>query len=86
MAMSSRLAQSLRIALMRQSAIDQGHHGVDVFPEIGQSDSSIRPNFCIVAGYFQGSPGEIGTLQTVCGRAQTRPTRAAPKGPLRRVG
>src|SRR5712664_3946155 len=49
----------------RQCTIDQVHHGADVLAEISQRLCGIRQYARIVAGHFQGSPREIGALQTV---------------------
>src|SRR6266853_94700 len=48
-----------------QSAVDQRHHGADVLAERGQRISGIRQDARIVAGHFQGSPGEICALPSV---------------------
>ena len=53
------------VRVERQGAIDQRHHGADVLAEIGQREGGIRQDARIVAGHFQGSPCEIGALQTV---------------------
>jgi hypothetical protein len=48
--------------------LDQRNHGADVLAEIGEREGGIRQNARVVTGHFQGSPGEIGTLETVCVR------------------
>ena len=52
----------------RQCAIDQRHHRADILTEIGQRQGGIRQDARVVAGHFQGSPGEIGALQAVSRR------------------
>jgi hypothetical protein len=64
--MSGWPAQFLSRALIcHQGAVDQRHHRADVLPEIGQRLGGICQDARVVAGHFQGSPGEIGALQTV---------------------
>jgi hypothetical protein len=46
----------------RQRTINQRHHGADVLAEIRQHDGGIHQDAGILAGHFQGSPGEIGAL------------------------
>jgi len=53
------------VRVERQGTVNQRHHGVDIFAEIGQREGDIRQNVRVVAGHFQGSPGEIGALPTV---------------------
>src|SRR5580704_13487040 len=49
----------------RQRAVDQRQHRTDVLPKIAQRVGGIRQDDRVVAGYFEGSPCEIGTFQTV---------------------
>ena len=53
------------VRVERQGTVDQRHHGADVLAEIGQREGGIRQDARVVAGHFQGSPGEIDALQTV---------------------
>src|SRR6516162_10578663 len=53
------------IRIERQGAVDQRHHGADVLAKIGQRKGGICEDDRIVAGYFQSSPCEIGTLRTM---------------------
>src|SRR5205814_1823796 len=48
-----------------QCAVNQRHHGADVLAERGQRIGGICQDPWVVAGLLQGSPGEIGALQTV---------------------
>jgi hypothetical protein len=50
------------VRIQRQGLVNQRHHGADVLAEIGQREGGIRQDAPIVAGYFQGSPREIGAF------------------------
>jgi len=43
----------------------QRHHGADVFAEIGQRLGGVCEDARVVASHLQGSPCEIGALQSV---------------------
>jgi hypothetical protein len=49
----------------RQRTIDQRHHRAEILGEIGRRVGGIRQDAGIVAGQFEGSPGEIDALATV---------------------
>ena len=55
-----------KLGLSTKGTVDQRHHGADILAEIGQCLGSIRQDARIVASHFQGSPGEIDALETVC--------------------
>src|SRR5258708_24759401 len=48
-----------------QRTIDQSDHRANVLTERGQCEGGIRQDVRIVAGHFQGPPGEIDALHTV---------------------
>src|SRR5215831_2025734 len=54
------------VRVERQGAVNQCHHGADVLAEIGQRLGGMRQDARLVAGRFQGSPGEVNALQTDC--------------------
>src|SRR6516165_1126801 len=49
----------------REGAVNQPYQGADVLGEMTQGKGGIRQDAWIVAGRFQGSPGEIHALKTV---------------------
>src|SRR6266567_5036230 len=53
------------IRVERQRTVNQCNHGAEVLTEIGQREGGICEGARLVAGHFQGSPGEIDALQTV---------------------
>ena len=53
------------VRVEREGTINQRHHRADVLAKIGQRFGGIRQDPRIVAGHFQGSPREIGALQTI---------------------
>src|SRR6516162_8963936 len=48
-----------------QRTIDQPDHSADILTERGQYDGGIRHDVRVVAGRFQGPPGEIRALYAV---------------------
>ena len=56
-------AREIRVECQR--TIDQRHHGADVLAEIGQRLGGVREDAWVVASPLQGSPCEIGALQSV---------------------
>jgi len=56
-------AREIRVECQR--TIGQRHHGADVLAEIGQRLGGVREGARVVASHFQGSPREIGALQSV---------------------
>ena len=53
------------VRVERQRTVDQRDHRADVLAEIGQREGGIRQDARVVAGHFEGPPGEIDALQTV---------------------
>jgi hypothetical protein len=49
----------------RQGTVDQRHHIADVLAEMVKREGGSGQDTRIVAGHFQRSPGEIGTLPNV---------------------
>ena len=49
----------------RHRTVNQHHHRANVLAEIGERKGGIRQDARIVAAHFEGSPPEIGALQTV---------------------
>ena len=54
-----------KFGLSARARSTNADHGADVLAEIGQREGGIRQDARVVAGHFQGSPGEIGALPTV---------------------
>ena len=59
------MCQPRKIRVEREGAVDQRHHRADVLAVIGQRIGGIGQDAWVAPGHFQGSPGEIGALQTV---------------------
>src|SRR5271157_3248199 len=53
------------VRVEREGSVNQRHHGADILAEIGQRLGGIGQDARVVADHFQGSPREIGALQTV---------------------
>src|SRR5438477_2210267 len=49
----------------RHDAVRQRHHGADILAEIAQHVSGIGQDARVIAGGFQRSPREIGTLTPI---------------------
>src|SRR6516162_13519 len=62
---AAKVPAAREIRIERQCAVNQRYHGVDVLSESGQRDSGIRKDARIVTSHCQGSPREIGALQSV---------------------
>jgi hypothetical protein len=74
------------IRVEREGTVDQCHHGADVLAKIGQRLGSIREDARVVARHFEGSPGEINTLQTVRRRIVAATVKKQPKTAIRGPG
>src|SRR6516165_4056560 len=57
------LPAAREVRVKRQGTIDQRHHGTDILAEISQRVGDMHQDDRVVASDFQGSPGEIDSLQ-----------------------
>ena len=56
----------------RQRTVDERYHRTNVLAEVCQGRSGIHQDTRIIARDFEGSPGEISTLQEICPRFSLR--------------
>src|SRR5690242_16407966 len=75
-----------KIRVEREGTVDQRHHRADVLAEISQRKSGIHQDSRIVTGHLQGSPGEIGSLQTARRRFFAPTVPKQPKTAVRGPG
>ena len=54
-----------KLGLSASARSTNADHRADVLAEIAQREGGIRQDARIVAGHFQGAPGEIGALPAV---------------------
>src|SRR5215472_16442629 len=75
-----------KIRVERESAVNQRRHGVDILAEIGKRMGCIGQDARIIAGHFEGLPGELAALRTVRLSIFTAIVTKQPKTALRGPG
>jgi hypothetical protein len=66
--------------------VNQSHHRADVLAEIGQSMGGIGEGAGIISRNLQGTPSEVGALQSVCDRIFASALSHKPKAANRGIG